>query len=54
VTSGEAVTGPYNVIALVEARNLDELGRLVVGKVQAIEGVALPQRTGPPGPRLRA
>jgi DNA-binding Lrp family transcriptional regulator len=39
VTSGEAVTGPYDVIALVEARNLDELGRLVVGKVQAIEGV---------------
>ena len=36
VTSAEAVTGPYDVIALVEARNLDELGRLVVGKVQAI------------------
>src|ERR671918_3047909 len=39
VTSAEAVTGPYDVIPLVEARNLDELGRLVVGKVQAIEGV---------------
>ncbi|HEV8571550.1 MAG TPA: Lrp/AsnC ligand binding domain-containing protein [Actinomycetota bacterium] len=39
VTSAEAVTGPYDVIALVEARNLDELGRLVVGKVQAIQGV---------------
>jgi DNA-binding Lrp family transcriptional regulator len=39
VTSGEAVTGPYDVIALVEARNLDELGRLVVGTLQAIEGV---------------
>jgi DNA-binding Lrp family transcriptional regulator len=39
VASGEAVTGPYDVIALVEARNLDELGRLVVGKIQSIEGV---------------
>ena len=38
VTSAEAVTGPYDVIALVEARNLNDLGRLVVGKVQAIEG----------------
>jgi len=26
VTSAEAVTGPYDVIARAEARNLDELG----------------------------
>jgi DNA-binding Lrp family transcriptional regulator len=37
--SAEAVTGPYDVIALAEAGSLDELGRLVVGRVQAIEGV---------------
>jgi DNA-binding Lrp family transcriptional regulator len=39
VTSAEVVTGPYDVIALAEARNLDELARLVVGKVQATEGI---------------
>jgi len=38
VTSANVVTGPYDVIAVAEARNLDELGRLVVGKVQGIEG----------------
>ncbi|HEV8682444.1 MAG TPA: Lrp/AsnC ligand binding domain-containing protein [Actinomycetota bacterium] len=39
VNSAEVVTGPYDVIAQAEAPNLDEVGRLVVGKVQAIEGV---------------
>lgn len=39
VTSAKVVTGPYDVIAMAEAPNLDELGRLVVGKVQGIEGV---------------
>ena len=39
VTSAEAVTGPYDVIAVFEARNLDELARLVVGKTQSIDGV---------------
>jgi DNA-binding Lrp family transcriptional regulator len=39
VTSAEVVTGPYDVIAVAEASNLDELARLVVGKVQAPEGV---------------
>jgi DNA-binding Lrp family transcriptional regulator len=39
VTSAEAVTGPYDVIAVAEASDLDDLGRLVVGKVQATGGV---------------
>lgn len=39
VTSAEVVTGPYDVIAVAEAGDLEELGRLVVGKVQTIEGV---------------
>ena len=34
----EDVTGPYDVIARAEARNLDELGRLVVARVQAVDG----------------
>jgi len=39
VTLAEDVTGPYDVIARVEARNVDELGKLVVAKVQGVEGI---------------
>jgi DNA-binding Lrp family transcriptional regulator len=39
VTSAEAVTGPYDVIARAEARNLDELGKLVVRRVQDVPGI---------------
>jgi DNA-binding Lrp family transcriptional regulator len=39
VVSAEGVTGPYDVVALAEARNLDDLSRRVIGGVQAIEGV---------------
>ncbi|MGH2652117.1 MAG: Lrp/AsnC family transcriptional regulator [Actinomycetota bacterium] len=40
VTSADVVTGPYDVIALVEAANMDDLGKLVVAKIQAVEGVS--------------
>ena len=39
VRSAEIVTGPYDVIALAEAEDIDELGRMVVAKIQAVEGV---------------
>ena len=39
VQVAEGVTGPYDVIARAEARNVDELGKLVVAKVQAVEGI---------------
>ncbi len=39
VVAAEDVTGPYDVIARVEAASVDELGRLVVGQVQLIEGI---------------
>jgi hypothetical protein len=39
VAPAEAVTGPYDVIARADARTLDELGRLLVGRIQAIAGV---------------
>jgi DNA-binding Lrp family transcriptional regulator len=39
VTSAEDVTGPYDVIVRSEARNVDELGKLVVAKIQAVEGI---------------
>jgi Lrp/AsnC ligand binding domain len=39
VQQAEDVTGPYDVIVRAEARNIDELGKLVVARVQAIDGI---------------
>jgi DNA-binding Lrp family transcriptional regulator len=39
VQQADDVTGPYDVIARAEARNLDELGRLVVARVQVVDGI---------------
>ena len=39
VTQAEDVTGPYDVIVRAEAESVDELGKLVVAKVQAVEGI---------------
>jgi DNA-binding Lrp family transcriptional regulator len=35
----EDVAGPYDVIARVQAPGMDELGRLVVARIQAVDGV---------------
>ncbi len=37
--TAEDVTGPYDVIARVEARNVDELGELVIAKIQEVPGI---------------
>lgn len=39
VTSAEDVTGPYDVIVRAEADSVDELGQLVVARVQGVEGI---------------
>jgi DNA-binding Lrp family transcriptional regulator len=39
VVSADDVTGPYDVIVVAEAPDIDELGRLVVSQVQAVEGI---------------
>lgn len=39
VLSAEDVTGPYDVVVRVEANTVDELGRMVVARVQAVEGI---------------
>jgi DNA-binding Lrp family transcriptional regulator len=39
VHQAQAVTGPYDVIVRAEARNIDELGQLVVARVQAVDGI---------------
>lgn len=39
VKAADDVTGPYDVVVRAEAANMDELGRMVVARVQAIEGI---------------
>ena len=39
VTMAEDVTGPYDVIARVEASSVDELGSLVISRIQDIKGI---------------
>jgi DNA-binding Lrp family transcriptional regulator len=39
VINAEDVTGPYDVIVRAEAPTMDELGKLVVAKVQAVDGI---------------
>jgi DNA-binding Lrp family transcriptional regulator len=39
VVTSEDVVGPYDVIARAEADDVDQLGRMVVSKVQLISGI---------------
>jgi DNA-binding Lrp family transcriptional regulator len=39
VTEAEDVTGPYDVIVRAEADSVDDLGKLVVARIQAVEGI---------------
>jgi DNA-binding Lrp family transcriptional regulator len=39
VTLAEDVTGPYDVIVRAEAESVDDLGKLVLAKVQAVPGI---------------
>jgi DNA-binding Lrp family transcriptional regulator len=39
VISADDVTGPYDVIVRAEAADVDELGRMVVSRIQAIDGI---------------
>ena len=39
VVSAMSVSGPYDVIALVEGRSLDELSRRVVLSIQHLDGI---------------
>ena len=40
VTVVDAVTGPYDIIAVVERADLDAVGELVTGKVHPIGGIS--------------
>lgn len=39
VASAEDVTGPYDVILRAEADTVDDLGKMVVSKVQMVDGI---------------
>ena len=40
VQSVDAITGPYDVIALIESEDMSAVADLVTGRVQAIPGVS--------------
>jgi DNA-binding Lrp family transcriptional regulator len=35
----DAVTGPYDVVVLAESATVDELGRMIVSRVQMVPGI---------------
>lgn len=39
IAEAEDVTGPYDLIVRAEAKDVDELGKLVVAKVQTVPGI---------------
>lgn len=39
VLQAEDVTGPYDVIVRAEADNVDDLGKLVVARIQSVPGI---------------
>ena len=40
VKSVDPVTGPYDIIALIEAKELNDIGNLVTGKIHPIAGIS--------------
>lgn len=39
VKSVDTVTGPYDIIAIIEGKNLNDVGDLVTGKIHPIAGI---------------
>ncbi|WP_019549102.1 Lrp/AsnC family transcriptional regulator [Streptomyces sulphureus] len=39
VLQAEDVTGPYDVVVRAQAETVDDLGRMVVAKVQQVDGI---------------
>ena len=40
IKSVDSVTGPYDVIAVIEGENLQEIGELVTGKINSVAGIS--------------
>ena len=43
VVTADATTGPYDVIVKTEAADIDALGKMVVSKIQAVDGITRTQ-----------
>lgn len=39
VKSVDMVTGPYDIIAIIEGKNLNDVGDLVTGKIHPVAGI---------------
>lgn len=39
VDSADIATGPYDIIAKASAETMDDLGRMVVGQIEMIDGI---------------
>jgi len=40
VKSADFVTGPYDIIAVVEGKNLNEIGFLITNKIHPVAGIS--------------
>ena len=40
VTSVDTVTGPYDIIAILQGKSLNDIGDLVTGKIHPIPGIS--------------
>ncbi len=40
VKSVDTVTGPYDIIATIEAETLNNIGDVVTGKIHAVDGIS--------------
>jgi DNA-binding Lrp family transcriptional regulator len=40
VASTDEVTGPYDIIARIEAENVEELGKLVIARIQEVPSIS--------------
>ncbi len=40
IKSVDTVTGPYDIIATIEAKTLNNIGDVVTGKIHAVDGIS--------------
>ena len=40
VKSVDVVTGPYDIIAVIEANTLNEIGDVITSKIHAVDGIS--------------
>ncbi|MCK5577083.1 MAG: Lrp/AsnC ligand binding domain-containing protein [Dehalococcoidales bacterium] len=40
VSSVDTVTGPYDIIAVIEAENLNDIGDIITSEIHSIDGIS--------------